>query len=142
MCKGKDFHFNAGNTNHAATAFTLGRGFSGNAIFSGALDEMIVLNTANTNDVAKLYALRRTQPEAATGVLPAETALTVEEGATLKLTAANETVAQLYGKGTIDLSGNSKLTVTTKDRFEGTVIGGTITDAPGAERQGLFLLVR
>ena len=142
MCKGKDFHFNAGNTNHAATAFTIGRGFSANAIFDGALDEMIVLNTCDTNDVAKLYALRRTRPEAATGVLPTGTAVTVEEGATLKLTAANETVAQLFGKGTIDLSGNSKLTVTTKDRFEGTVVGGTITDEPGAERRGLVLIVK
>ena len=51
-------------------------------------------------------------------------------------------MAQLFGKGTIDLSGNSKLTVTTKDRFKGTVIGGTITDAPGAEPQGLILLAR
>ena len=128
---------------HATGALNIGRSLSASAKpLDGALDEFIVLNTCDTNDVAKLYALRRTQPEAATGVLPTGTAVTVEEGATLKLTAANETVAQLYGKGTIDLSGNSKLTVTTKDRFDGTVIGGTITDAPGAERQGLLLLVR
>ena len=143
VCLHKVSTYNAKIANHAATTFYVGRGFSGGSpVFYGALDEMIVLNTCDTNDVAKLYALRRTQPDAATGVLPTGTAVRVEEGATLKLTAANETVAQLYGKGTIDLSGNSKLTVTTKDRFEGTVIGGTITDAPGAERQGLFLLVR
>ena len=128
---------------HAAGRFYLGRGFaSQGGPFKGAVDEVIVLNTANTNDVEKLYDFRRTRPETATGVLPTGTAVTVEEGATLKLTAANETVAQLFGKGTIDLSGNSKLTVTTKDRFEGTVVGGTITDEPGAERQGLVILVK
>lgn len=131
-------------TSHATQRFNLGRGMSPNLtdIFDAALDEVIVLNTANTNDVEKLYDFRRTQPETATGVLPTGTAVTVKEGATLKLAAANETVAQLYGKGTIDLSGNSKLTVTTKDRFEGTVIGGKITDEPGAERQGLVILVK
>lgn len=128
---------------HAAGRFYIGRGFaSQGGPFKGAVDEMVVLNTCDTNDVAKLYALRRTRPETATGVLPTGTAVTVEEGATLKLTAANETVARLYGKGTIDLSGNSKLTVTTKDRFEGTVVGGTITDEPGAERRGLVLIVK
>ena len=143
VCLHKASTYNANIANHAATAFYVGRGFSGGGpVFSGALDEMVVLNTCDTNDVAKLYALRRTQPETATGVLPTGTAVTVEEGATLKLTAANETVAQLFGKGTIDLSGNSKLTVTTKDRFDGTVIGGEITDEPGAGRPGLMILVK
>ena len=106
--------------------------------FVGAVDEMIVLNTGNTNDVATLYALRREQPKAATGVLPTGTTLTVEEGATLKLSAANETVRRLSGKGTIDLSGNSKLTVTKRNGFEGTVIGGEITDG----RPGIMMIVR
>ena len=131
------------DVNHADGRLSVGQGLAGWAKpLDGALDEFIVLNTCDTNDVAKLYALRRVQPAAGTGVLPTGTTVTVEEGATLKLTAVNETVAQLFGKGTIDLSGNSKLTVTTKDRFDGTVVGGEITDEPGAARQGLVIMVK
>ena len=124
---------------HATAALHIGRSLSASAKpLDGAMDEFIVLNTCNTDDVAKLYALRRTQPETATGVLPTGTTLTVEEGATLKLTAANETVKRLSGKGTIDLSGNSKLTVTRRSTFEGKVIGGEITD----EHPGAIIIVR
>lgn len=131
------------DVNHADGRLSVGQSLAGQAKpLDGALDEFIVLNTCDTNDVAKLYALRRVQPAAGTGVLPTGTTVTVEEGATLKLTAVNETVAQLFGKGTIDLSGNSKLTVTTKDRFDGTVVGGEITDEPGAGRPGLMILVK
>ena len=130
--------------NHASDPFHLGRSanISANSVFEGALDEVIVLNSGDTNNVAKLYGFRCGCPVSAGGTLPAGTDLTVAEGAVLKLNAANETVARLYGKGTIDLSGNSKLTVTTKDRFEGMVIGGEITDGPGAGRQGLMILFR
>ena len=142
VCKKASSTRNKNIVNHAAGAFFLGRGFaSGGGPFKGAMDEVIVLNTANTDDVAKLYNFRRATaptPREATGVLPAGTTLTVEEGATLKLSAANETVRRLYGKGTIDLSGNSKLTVTKRIDFEGTVIGGEITDG----RPGIMMIVR
>ena len=128
-----------GDVQHATKAFYIGRSLSSGAKpLDGAMDEFIVLNTANTDDVAKLYALRREQSKVATGVLPTGTTLTIEEGATLKLSAANETVRRLSGKGTIDLSGNSKLTVTKRNGFEGTVIGGEITDG----RPGIMMIVR
>ena len=126
-------------TKHAAQAFRIGRGpttiSSGDNGygFNGAIDEVFVLNGANTNDVAKLYNYRRAAFDAANAaaVLPENTTLTVETGATLVITNSIENVRELRGGGTVDIAAGSKLSVRKISRFTGRVVGGGSLSYPG-----------
>lgn len=119
--------------NHAAAAFAIGAGPQYNTTFNGAIDEVFVLNGANTNDVAKLYNYRRAEFDAANAaaVLPENTTLTVETGATLIITNSIENVKELRGGGTVDIAVGSKLSVRKISRFTGRVVGGGSLAYPG-----------
>ena len=119
--------------NHASAAFVIGAGPQYNTTFNGAIDEVFVLNGANTNDVAKLYNYRRGEFDAANAasVLPENTTLTVEAGATLFLTNSIESVRELRGGGTVDIAVGSRLNVRKMSRFTGRIVGGGSLSYPG-----------
>lgn len=132
---------------HAGTYFSVGatRRSASTCWFNGSVDEVIVLNTCNTNDIAKLYGFRRaTKDYWTTPVLPTTARVDVANGATMSLRdAANETVSQLFGDGDIYLDEFSILRVTDKYRFKGQVLGeGQLIVDPAAEPKGISVLVR
>lgn len=119
---------------HAADSFCLGRGMaSDGAWFKGDIDEVFVLKGANTNDVAALYNYRRTEFEAANAapILPSETTVTVDAGATLFITNSCESVKELRGGGTVYISSGSSLRVRKCKDFRGNVVGGGVFSHPG-----------
>ena len=119
--------------NHASAAFVIGAGPQYNTAFNGAIDEVFVLNGANTNDVAKLYNYRRAEFDAANAasVLPENTTLTVEAGATLFITNSIESVRELCGGGTVYIAPGSRLNVRRISRFTGRIVGGGSLSHPG-----------
>ena len=112
--------------NHASAAFAIGAGPQYNTTFNGAIDEVFVLNGANTNDVAKLYNYRREEFDAANAasVLPENTTLIVDAGATLFITNSCESVKELRGAGTVYISSGSSLHVRRRGSFTGDIVGG------------------
>ena len=113
---------------HATAAFSLGVGpdRTASSVFKGAVDEVFVLNGADTADIATLYAYRRAEFDAAnaSAVLPSDTTLVVEAGATLVITNSVEHVKELRGAGTVYIASGASLEARRHGGFSGQIVGG------------------
>lgn len=114
--------------------------FDGTAKMSGLIDEVYMFDRAlNQSEIQTLFSTNNVANitySNSGNVLPANTAVTINSGATLDLNGAAQTIASLTGSGVVTNSGVA--TILTLASSSGiNTFGGIIVDAPSSGSLGL-----